>query len=134
MMCDDAGDDDRGGGGGDDGKDEARDNGLTDSARGDWTLCTDSALRTDLPKELSMQAPLGYWDPLGFAKHHNEATAVAQVMRCCVVDLQHGRVAMLACIGHIVSEYFSWPGCCSEYAQVKYTGIPNGFGVLSAVP
>eukprot|EP00972_Heterocapsa_arctica_P115368 16447336-Heterocapsa_arctica.AAC.1 len=109
-------------------------NGLTESAWGDWTLHADSALRTDLSKELSVQASLGYWDPLGFAKHDNKATVVAQAKRCRVADLQHGRVAMTTCIGHIVSEHFCWPGCCSEYAQIMFTGIPNSFGVLSAVP
>eukprot|EP00972_Heterocapsa_arctica_P041692 6147562-Heterocapsa_arctica.AAC.1 len=36
--------------------------------------------------------------------------------------------------GNTVSERFCWPGCCSEYAQIKGIGIPKGFGMLAAVP
>eukprot|EP00972_Heterocapsa_arctica_P032721 4819660-Heterocapsa_arctica.AAC.1 len=56
-------------------------NGLTGSAWGDWSLYTDSPLRADFSKELGVQAPFGYWDPLGFAKYDNEAIAVAQFKR-----------------------------------------------------
>eukprot|EP00972_Heterocapsa_arctica_P060420 8909734-Heterocapsa_arctica.AAC.1 len=81
-------------------------NGLTDSAWGHWTLYTGSPLKTDFSKELSVQAPLGHWDPLGFAAHDNEVIAsaqaiMAQVKRRRVVELQHGCATMLACVGYI---------------------------------
>merc|ERR1719382_1068976 len=41
--------------------------GLTGSAWGDWALYTDSPLRA-FENELGVQAPVGYWDPLGLSK------------------------------------------------------------------
>merc|ERR1719343_952319 len=116
-------------------------NGLTGSAWGDWALYTDSPLRAqatsaapDFSKELGVTAPLGFWDPLGLSKYDDPAIATAQFKRRRVIEIQHGRVAMLACIGYIVPEYFRWPGEISPYAGIKFTDIPNGFGALSTVP
>ena len=89
--------------------------GLTGSAWGDWALYTDSPLRAvaapDFSKELGASAPFGFWDPLGLSKYENPAIAVSQFKRRRVIEIQHGRVAMIACIGYIVPEYFKWPGC-----------------------
>merc|ERR1711874_326499 len=41
--------------------------GLTGSAWGDWANYTDSPLRA-FESELGAQAPLGFWDPVGFTK------------------------------------------------------------------
>merc|ERR1712007_245977 len=41
--------------------------GLTGSAWGDWALYTASPLRA-FESELGVQAPLGFWDPLGLSK------------------------------------------------------------------
>merc|ERR1740138_1228983 len=41
--------------------------GLTGSAWGDWALYTDSPLRA-FESELGVQAPVGYWDPVGLSK------------------------------------------------------------------
>merc|ERR1712187_246020 len=41
--------------------------GLTGSAWGDWSLYTASPLRA-FENELGAQAPLGFWDPVGFTK------------------------------------------------------------------
>merc|ERR1712157_471246 len=41
--------------------------GLTGSAWGDWALYTASPLRA-FESELGVQAPLGFWDPIGFTK------------------------------------------------------------------
>jgi len=52
------------------------------------------------PEEMAgITAPLGFWDPLGFAKWGNLA-----VYR--QAELKHGRVCMLATLGMIVSEKF----------------------------
>merc|ERR1712187_955685 len=44
--------------------------GLTGSAWGDWSLYTDSPLRA-FEAELGVQAPVGYWDPIGLSKDGN---------------------------------------------------------------
>merc|ERR1719161_716657 len=41
--------------------------GLTGSAWGDWASYSDSPLRA-FESELGVQAPVGFWDPLGLAK------------------------------------------------------------------
>merc|ERR1719367_1776332 len=111
-------------------------NGLTGSAWGDWELYTDSPLRAapDFSKELGACPPLGFWDPLELSKFDTPDVAVAQFKRRRTIELQHGRVAMLACIGYIVPEYFRWPGYCSPSAGLKFADIPNGVAALKGLP
>jgi Chlorophyll A-B binding protein len=45
-------------------------------------------------------APVGFWDPLGFAGKADEAT----MKRYREAELTHGRVAMLATVGFLVGE------------------------------
>merc|ERR1712056_61416 len=103
--------------------------GLTGSAWGDWSLYTDSPLRA-FESELGVQAPVGYWDPLGLSKD-GDADAFK---RRRVTEIKHGRVSMFACLGYIVPEYVKWPGYCSPSAKLAFEDIPNGLGALSKVP
>ena len=41
--------------------------GLTGSAWGDWANYTDSPLRA-FEDELGVQAPVGFWDPVGYTR------------------------------------------------------------------
>merc|ERR1711966_303887 len=107
--------------------------GLTGSAWGDWALYTDSPLRA-FENELGVQAPLGYWDPLGLAMYEDPNYAVGIFNRRRGVELQHGRVSMLACLGYIVPEFFRWPGFCSPSQQLEFANIPNGLAATNAVP
>ncbi|CAK9077649.1 unnamed protein product [Durusdinium trenchii] len=110
--------------------------GLTGSAWGDWSNFTDSPLRAeaDFSQELGVTPPLGFWDPLGFSKFENPEVAKQQFKRRRIVEIQHGRVAMLACIGYIVPEYFRFPGLCSPSQGVAFADIPNGLKGAAAVP
>merc|ERR1712060_340671 len=116
-------------------------NGLTGSAWGDWALYEASPLRAaaklaapDFPKELGACPPLGFWDPLGLSKYDDPKVAEAQFRRRRVIELQHGRVSMLACLGYIVPEYFRWPGMCSPSKNLSFEDIPSGFAAISKVP
>merc|ERR1712032_1664797 len=110
-------------------------NGLTGSAWGDWANYTDSPLRAlDLSSELGACPPLGFWDPLDLSKFSDPVTAEGQFKRRRVVELQHGRVSMLACIGYIVPEYFKWPGYCAPSLELKFEDIPNGFQAIDKIP
>merc|ERR1712048_77764 len=73
--------------------------GLTGSAWGDWALYTDSPLRA-FENETGVQAPVGFWDPLGFTADGSQQ----DFSRRRTVELKHGRISMLACIGYIVPE------------------------------
>ncbi|CAE7886965.1 FCPE, partial [Symbiodinium microadriaticum] len=110
--------------------------GLTGSAWGDWSLYTASPLRA-FEGELGVQAPVGFWDPLGLSADGDAAVFA----RRREVELKHGRISMFATIGclagsfsYIVPEYFRWPGELSPKLGLKFTDIPNGLAALTKVP
>ena len=117
-------------------------NGLTGSAWGDWANYADSPLRAapndtvvlDISKQIGACPPLGFWDPLGLSKFDDPKLASLQFRRRRTVEIQHGRVAMFACIGYIVPEYFRWPGYLSPSAQLAFEDVPNGLGAIGVVP
>ncbi|CAJ1447257.1 unnamed protein product [Effrenium voratum] len=80
--------------------------------------------------ELGVQAPVGFWDPLGFTAGGDAAS----FRRRRYVELKHGRVSMLACMGYIVPEYFRWPGDLSPSLGLKFSDVPTGFAAFSKVP
>jgi hypothetical protein len=103
--------------------------GLTGSAWGDWELYTESPLRA-FESEIGVQAPVGYWDPLGLSSDGDVATFT----RRRVTEIKHGRVSMWAAMGYIAPEYFKWPGYLSPSAGLKFADVPNGLAALSKVP
>jgi hypothetical protein len=103
--------------------------GLTGSAWGDWANYTDSPLRA-FENELGVQAPVGFFDPLGLCKDGDEDT----FKRRRTTELKNGRVAMIACIGYILPEYFRFPGLCSTSQQLGFAEIPNGLAAIAKVP
>jgi len=103
--------------------------GLTGSAWGDWSLYTSSPLRA-FESELGVQAPVGYWDPLGLAADGDVDT----FKRRREVEVKHGRVCMFACMGYIAPYYFRFPGDISPSTGVKFNDIPNGLAAIGKVP
>ncbi|CAE7824432.1 FCPF, partial [Symbiodinium microadriaticum] len=103
--------------------------GLTGSAWGDWAAYTDSPLRA-FENELGVQAPVGYFDPLGMSKDGDEKT----FRRRRESELKNGRVAMFAAMGFITPEYFRFPGFLSPTKGLKFADVPNGLAALSKVP
>ncbi|KAL3935230.1 MAG: hypothetical protein SGBAC_009215 [Bacillariaceae sp.] len=83
----------------------------------------------DLTKEIGAQAPLGFFDPTescGSNPTDASPEEVAEFERKRWVELKHGRIAMLAVVGYLVTA-----------AGVRFPGagdIPSGFAALSAVP
>jgi len=104
--------------------------GLTGSAWGDWALYEDSPLRA-FENELGVQAPVGFWDPLGYTADGDEAA----FKRRRQTELKHGRISMLATMGYITPEVVGkFPGKLSPSGDLKFADIPNGLKALSAVP
>ncbi|CAE8670343.1 unnamed protein product [Polarella glacialis] len=103
--------------------------GLTGSAWGDWALYTASPLRA-FEGELGIQAPIGFWDPLGYTADGD----VVFFKRRRETELKHGRIAMLACIGYIVPYYFKFPGFLSPNSELQFSDVPNGLAALTKVP
>ena len=83
-----------------------------------------TALNVDLSKELGAQMPLGFFDPLGMSSGADASQEEFDRLRW--VELKHGRVAMLAVTGYLVT-----------YAGVRFPGagdIPSGFAALDNLP
>jgi hypothetical protein len=79
--------------------------------------------------EIGAQAPLGFFDPLGLL---NDADST-RFNRLRYVEIKHGRVAMLAVLGHIVTTAgVRFPGDI-DYHGTSFASIPAGIAALPAV-
>lgn len=79
----------------------------------------------DITNAVGAQAPLGCFDPLGIFPDKTAADE-EQFNRLRWVELKHGRVAMLAVVGYLVTEAgVRFPGA---------EGIPAGFAALDNLP
>ena len=58
-----------------------------------------SAIKMDFSGEIGAQAPLGFWDPLGLLANADQE----RFDRLRLVETKHGRIAMAAILGHIVT-------------------------------
>ena len=58
-----------------------------------------SGLRMSFEDALGAQPPLGFWDPLGLLKDADQA----RFDRLREVEVKHGRISMLAILGHLVT-------------------------------
>merc|ERR1712039_1077632 len=81
--------------------------------------------------ELGVQAPVGFWDPVGFTADGD----VAAFKRRRSVELKHSRICMLASMGYMTPELTGkFPGYLSPSNDLKFADIPNGIGAISKVP
>jgi hypothetical protein len=87
-------------------------------------------VRHAFENELGVQPPLGFWDPAGYT---NEGSTYEFFRRRCV-EIKHGRVSMIACIGYIIPEYFKWPGYLSPSSDLKFADVPHGLAAMTKVP
>jgi hypothetical protein len=89
-----------------------------------------TALNMAFEEELGVQAPIGFFDPLGLLNSGSEA----QFERLRFVELKHGRISMLAIAGYLTTEAgVRLPGSIS-FDGPAFADIPAGFGALSQVP
>ena len=58
-----------------------------------------SALKMSFESEIGAQAPLGFWDPLGLLNDADQE----KFDRLRTVETKHGRISMLAILGHLVT-------------------------------
>jgi len=80
--------------------------------------------------EVGAQPPLGFYDPLGLLNGADEA----RFNRLRYVEVKHGRIAMLAVLGHIVTTGgVRLPGDI-DYHGTSFESIPTGIAALSKVP
>jgi hypothetical protein len=80
--------------------------------------------------EIGAQPPLGYFDPLGLL----DGADPDRFNRLRYVELKHGRVCMLAVLGHIVTTGgVRLPGDI-DFHGTSFASIPAGLAALSKVP
>jgi len=78
-----------------------------------------SALSTfDPSKQVGAMAPLGFFDPLGFATPGDQENF--NILRGA--ELKHGRVAMMASVGLVAQHFIKFPG---------FEKIPSGIGAMN---
>ena len=90
----------------------------------DAAVKTTALSATDYSNEVGVQAPLGLWDPLGMIYNADQETF--DRLRYC--EIKHGRVAMLAVVGWLVTD-----------AGIRFPGaesVPSSLAVFNegAVP
>jgi hypothetical protein len=88
------------------------------------------AAAMDFSSALGAQAPLGLFDPLGLLSSADQT----RFDRLRFVEVKHGRIAMLAVLGHLVtSAGVRLPGNI-DMAGTAFSAIPSGIKGLGAVP
>ena len=86
-------------------------------------------LKADFSGEIGAQPPLGCWDPLGLLVDADQE----YFDRLRYVEIKHGRIAMLAVTGQIVTKAgIRFPGAL-DYSGTKFTDIPTGFGAFEKI-
>ena len=88
-----------------------------------------SALKMNFEDAIGAQPPLGFWDPLGLLKDADQE----RFDRLRYVETKHGRICMLAILGHLVTTAgIRLPG---EIAYgIPFSSIPAGEAALSVIP
>mmetsp|Transcript_3890 Transcript_3890/g.5785 ORF Transcript_3890/g.5785 Transcript_3890/m.5785 type:complete len:211 (-) Transcript_3890:217-849(-) len=89
-----------------------------------------SALQMGFENALGAQPPLGFFDPIGLLKDADQDT----FDRLRAVELKHGRIAMLAVVGHITQQNYRFPGYLSFRQELTFADMPNGLAGLAKVP
>lgn len=93
-----------------------------------------SALKTSIVKafeeEVGAQPPIGFFDPLNLLADADEA----KFERLRYVEIKHGRISMLAVLGHIATTAGWRLSGDIDYHGTSFASIPSGIAGLSAVP
>jgi len=80
--------------------------------------------------ELGVQAPLGFFDPLGLLDDADQD----RFDRLRYVELKHGRIAQLAFLGNIITRAgYHLPGNIDS-AGTAFDSIPDGWAAVNAIP
>eukprot|EP01041_Mallomonas_annulata_P012933 gene12933-biopygen6356 len=92
-------------------------------------MATSSALKMGFETEIGAQAPLGFWDPLGLLKEADQE----RFDRLRYVEVKHGRISMLAILGHLVtSAGVRLPGDIAY--GVPFSSMKTGLAAFDTVP
>merc|ERR1712083_600515 len=94
-----------------------------------------SAVTMKAEGEIGVTPPLGVYDPLNLLAEPVEYPR-RSYRRYVELEIKHGRISMLACLGIFVTEAgFRWPGYLSKSLDIKFADVPGGpFDSYNAVP
>jgi len=81
-------------------------------------------------EEIGAQPPLGFFDPLGLLADADED----RFNRLRYVEIKHGRISMLAVLGHVVTTAGARLPGDIDLGGTSFASIPTGIAALSAVP
>ena len=88
-----------------------------------------SAMKMSFENALGAQAPLGFWDPLGLLKDADQD----RFDRLRYVETKHGRISMLAILGHLVTTAgVRLPGDIAY--GVPFSSVKNVLAALDTIP
>merc|ERR1719454_2266490 len=88
-----------------------------------------SALKMSFESEIGAQPPLGFWDPLGLLDDADQARF--DRLRC--VENKHGRISMLAILGHLVtSAGVRLPGDIAY--GLPFSSMKTGLAAFDTIP
>ena len=80
-------------------------------------------------KEIGVQAPLGFFDPLGLLK----TATPSEFEQLRSAEVKHGRIAMLAIVGHMVTTAgVRVPGDIAY--NLPYSSMKAGLAALDTIP
>mmetsp|Transcript_19995 Transcript_19995/g.25236 ORF Transcript_19995/g.25236 Transcript_19995/m.25236 type:complete len:207 (+) Transcript_19995:156-776(+) len=85
-------------------------------------------------QEIGVQAPVGFFDPLGLIKSGPYGSPEENFRHYRSVEVKHGRIAMAATLGMLVQQTSRFEGYLSPSANLKFSDVPNGLGALDVVP
>ena len=89
------------------------------------------AYNTDYKTTIGVTAPLGFYDPLGLLK--NPAVSEERFQRLRKTEIKHGRISMLAILGHIMTTNgMRLPG--NIWFDVPFSSVKNGLAAFDTIP
>jgi len=89
-----------------------------------------SSLSMSFENEVGAQPPLGFWDPLNLVQDQDQE----RFDRLRYVEVKHGRIAMLAVLGHITTSSGHFLGGTIDKAGTEFSSIHTGIAGLSEIP
>ena len=88
-----------------------------------------TGLKMAYENAIGAQAPLGFWDPLGLLKDADQE----RFERLRYVETKHGRISMLAILGHLVtSAGIRLPGDIAY--GVPFSSMKTGLAAFDTIP
>mmetsp|Transcript_20639 Transcript_20639/g.42480 ORF Transcript_20639/g.42480 Transcript_20639/m.42480 type:complete len:209 (-) Transcript_20639:271-897(-) len=89
-----------------------------------------TSLSGSFESELGAQRPLGFWDPLNML----DGVDQERFDRLRYVEIKHGRIAMLAVLGHIHTTFGARVPGDIDYEGTSFASIKTGIAGLKDIP